>query len=256
MEKLTKKTIKKIRELHQKKYRKIYKQFLISGLLSVEEAINSNYDIAEIYYTTSIVEKKNIDTIFKLAQKKNIPLYNIHHTDVKKVSTEISPQGIIAIVNEREFTFTDLNDNILILDEIKDPGNLGTIFRIADWFGLGGLILLDGTVDPLNPKVVQSSMGSIFHLPFVIEKSYDKIIEHCKNNSLQILISNLHSGKNLQEINVEKKFALVIGNESRGISDIWNDYNFQNVYLKRLGKAESLNAGVATASMLSVMLYK
>jgi TrmH family RNA methyltransferase len=87
MEKISKNTIKRIRSLHQKKYRKINEQFLISGLLSVEEAINSNYNITEIYYTTSIIEKENINKIFNLAKEKKIPLFNIHHSDVKKIST-------------------------------------------------------------------------------------------------------------------------------------------------------------------------
>ncbi len=255
MEKLSKNTVKKIRALHNKKFRKINEQFLISGLISVEEAISSNYDITEIYYTSSIIEKKNINKIFKIASEKNIPLYNIHHSDVNKISTEISPQGIIAIANQKKFTLSEFGNNILILDKIKDPGNLGTIFRIAHWFGLGGLILLEGTVEVENPKVVQSSMGSIFHMPFVIENSYEKIIDYCKNTSKNILLSDVHNGKNIKEFNLKNKFALVIGNESRGISDSWNEYDLQRVFLPQIGGAESLNAAVATASMLSLLLY-
>ena len=255
MEKISKNTIKRIRSLHQKKYRKINDQFLISGLLSVEEAINSNYNITEIYYTTSIVEKESINKIFNLAKEKKIPLFNIHHNDVKKISTEISPQGIIAIANQRTFSLSELKGNILILDKIKDPGNLGTIFRIAHWFGLGGLVLLEGTVEPENPKVIQSSMGSIFHLPFVIENSYDEIINYCKNTSRKILLSDVHQGENIKNYNSENNFALVIGNESYGISNSWNEHNLQRVSLPRIGEAESLNAAVATASMLSLLLY-
>jgi len=255
MEKISKNTIKRIRLLHQKKYRKINEQFLISGLLSVEEAINSNYNITEIYYTTSIIEKENINKIFNLAKKKKIPLFNIHHSDVKKISTEISPQGIIAIANRQTFSLSELKGNILILDKIKDPGNLGTIFRIAHWFGLGGLVLLEGTVELENPKVIQSSMGSIFHLPFVIENSYDKIINDCKNTSRKILLSDVHQGENIKNYNSENNFALVIGNESYGISNSWNEHNLQRVSLPRIGEAESLNAAVATASMLSLLLY-
>ncbi len=255
MKKLSKNAVKKIRALHNKKYRKLNKQFLISGLISVEEAIKSNYNITEIYYTTSIIEKLKINKIFNIAKEKNIPLNNIHHNDVKNITTEISPQGIIAIADQQTFSLTELEKNILILDKIKDPGNLGTIFRIAHWFGLGGLILLDETVEPENPKAIQSSMGSFFNIPFVIENSYEEIINYCNDSSKIILLSDVHQGKNIKEFNSKNNFALVIGNESHGISDVWNKFDLQRVFLPRIGKAESLNAAVATASMLSLLLY-
>ncbi|MEA3500689.1 MAG: RNA methyltransferase [Candidatus Marinimicrobia bacterium] len=255
MKKLSKNTVKKIRALHNKKYRKLNEQFLISGLISVEEAIKSNYNITEIYYTTSIIEKSRINKIFNIAKEKNISLHNIHHNDVKKITTEISPQGIIAIAEQQTFSLRELERNILILDKIKDPGNLGTIFRIAHWFGLGGLILLEGTVEPENPKVIQSSMGSFFNIPFVIENSYEEIINYCKNTPRKILLSDVHQGENIKNFNSKNNFALVIGNESHGISEAWNNYDLQRVFLPQIGEAESLNAAVATASMLSLLLY-
>ncbi len=248
------KTLKTAASLQKKKYRDIEKKFLIEGILPLEEAVRSNYRITEIFFSHDVLAKPGVTDLLLSAEKKHKAVcYEISDSEMKKISCEKTPQGIAAVAEKKTFTEKDLNGNILLLDKIRDPGNAGTLFRIAHWFGLGGIVMINESVDVCNPKTVRASMGSVFHIPYL---EVDELPE-CLGKKRTILLSRAHGGNDIRDIDKEQlsPFVLVIGNESRGISAKFTRYSYLDISLPSLGDAESLNAATAAAAILSKLLY-
>ncbi len=251
---LTRRVLKKAVSLQKKKYRNIESAILVEGLLPLEEANKSHYIIEEVYYNPFLLNKPGVrELLLSLQEKYNTFCYEVNGSELKQISTEVNPQGIVAIAKQREYLEEDLKSNLLVLDQLQDPGNVGTLFRIAHWFGIGGLVLMKGTVDVHNPKVVRSSMGSFFHLPFICVDNLPESL--LKNRTL--LLSKAHSDERIQELNTKQvsPFILVIGNEARGIDPHFDQVDHRDLTLPALGGAESLNAAVAAAAILSKLLY-
>jgi RNA methyltransferase, TrmH family len=251
---LTQRVVKKTISLQKKKYRNIESAILIEGLLPLEEAVKSHYIIEEVFYNPFLLNKPGVkELLVSLQEKDNALCYEVNGSELKQISTEVNPQGIIAVAKQREYHQEELKGNLLVLDQLQDPGNVGTLFRIAHWFGLGGLVLMKGTVDVHNPKVVRSSMGSFFHLPFIY---VDDLPEYLLKDRT-LLLSKAHSDERIQEMNVKEvsPFMLVIGNEARGIDPLFDQVDHRDLTLPALGGAESLNAAVAAAAILSKLLY-
>lgn len=249
---LTKNTLKRVRSLAHKKYRHLENQLLIEGLLSLQEAMASNYVIREIFYNPYIMQKPGVPELLEQAKAAYGTIcYETDQTTIRQISSEITPQGICAVADLQEFSADDLGDKILIMDQIQDPGNSGTLFRIAHWFDLSGIILIRGTVDPSNPKSIRSSMGSFFHIPYIYAEnlSEDILAER------QLLVSRVHTGIPVAQVDVSDRFALIMGNEARGVSCHVDHLPHKDITLPRLGGAESLNAAVASAALLSSLLY-
>lgn len=141
---------------------------------------------------------------------------------------------------------------IIILDEIQDPGNMGTIIRTADAFGASGVVLTPNCVDIYNPKVVRSTMGSLFHIPIAQVEDKIQLIEELKNKHVKIYATSLESANYVYDIDFRRDFALVIGNESKGISQQILDLADNIVKIPIMGNAESLNAAIAS----SIIMYE
>ena len=251
---LSKQVMKKAVSLQKKKYRNIESAILVEGLLPLEEAVKSNYVIDEVYFNPFLLNKPGVkELLIELQEKCNTVCYEITGSELKQISTEVTPQGIVAVAQQREYAIEDMKGNILVLDKLQDPGNVGTLIRIAHWFGLGGLVLMKGTVDVHNPKVVRSSMGSFFHMPFMYADELDQKML----NGRTLLLSKAHSDEHISDIRPKDidPFLLVIGNEARGVDESFDIYEHKDLTLPALGGAESLNAAVAAAAILSKLLY-
>lgn len=251
---LTRQILKRAVSLQKKKYRNIESAILIEGLLPLEEAVKSHYIIKEVFYNVFLLDKPGVkELLIDLQAKDQTSCYEISGSELKQISTEVNPQGIIAIAAQRDYSETDLNGNLLVLDQLQDPGNVGTLFRIAHWFGLGGVVLMKGSVDIHNPKVIRSSMGSFFHMPFIYVDELPEILLEDRH----LLLSKAHSDVEIHKLNMQDitPFLLVIGNEARGIDVHFDDLKHQDITLPPLGGAESLNAAVAAAAILSKLLY-
>jgi TrmH family RNA methyltransferase len=251
---LTKQVMKRAVSFQKKKFRNIDSVILIEGLLPLMEAVESQYVITDVFYNPFLLNKPGVkELLISLQEKHQTRCYEVSGSELKQISTEVTPQGIVALAEQRDYEVSDLKGNLLVLDKLQDPGNVGTLFRIAHWFGLGGLVLMKGTVDAHNPKVVRSSMGSFFHLPFIYADELDDDLL----NGRTLLLSKAHSDKTIQEIVNEKitPFLLVIGNEARGVDEGFDHYDHRDLTLPALGGAESLNAAVAAAAILSKLLY-
>ena len=226
---LTKAVMKRAVSLQKKKYRNIESVILIEGLLPLEEAVKSNYIIEEVYYNPFLLQKPGVsDMLIGIQEKGTCACYEVSGSELKQISTEINPQGIVAVAKQREYEVENLKGNLLVLDQLQDPGNVGTLFRIAHWFGLGGLVLMKGTVDIHNPKVVRSSMGSLFHMSFI----YVDELPGSITDDRTLLLSKAHSNIHIQDMVRVYLHFLGLGCRARGVFNA----GFENISILDIAK--------------------
>lgn len=229
------KKIKDIKKLNQKKYRDIEGLFLVEGEHLIIEAYKSDYleNIILLENDTFPIEKNNIYVTDK----------------VMNYITELdSHQKIIGIC--RKLEEKSIGNRVLILDDIQDPGNLGTIIRSAVAFNIDTLILSENTVDLYNSKVIRASQGLIFQLN-IIKKDIKEVIKNLKELNYDIIGTKVDDGVDIKDINTSK-FALIMGNEGQGVHNDVLDLCTSYAHIKMNDTCESLNVGVAT----SIMLYE
>jgi TrmH family RNA methyltransferase len=175
----------------------------------------------------------------------------------RKLSDTVSPQGIISVVKIKKFSLAEVWSKglsiVLALDQIRDPGNVGTLIRTADAFGIDGVILSTDTVELHNPKVVRSTMGSIFHLPIFDELDLEKTIPKLKKRHLKIYGTDTREGKDFDQLNYSPRACLLIGSEAKGLSKRLSHLSDEIIRIPTAGNAESLNASVAGGILLYEM---
>lgn len=236
---LSKNQIKIITSLSQKKYRKQHQLFIAEGKKVIEELL-PNFDL-EWLFCVGDLNFKNVD--------KN-KVYQVTDTEIKKISvltTATNCLAVFRIPEERENK--ELKGLIVALDDIRDPGNLGTIIRLCDWFGIETLLCSEETVDVYNPKVVQATMGSISRVNVI----YGNIVEILKTTSLTVF-GTFMDGENIYKKELPKEGIIVMGNEANGISAEIEKIVKNKISIPRFGKlqeTESLNVATATAIILS-----
>jgi TrmH family RNA methyltransferase len=240
---LSKSQISLLKSLHHKKFRSGHGLFLVEGYKSVIEFINSDYHIEAIYNTSAIAPK-----LLNLSQKMNF--VDISLNDLEKISTLKSPQEVIALVKIPKWPV--LNEQTLgqkfsiVLDGIQDPGNMGTIIRTADWFGIQHIICSEDTVDVYNPKVIQATMGSMAH----VNVYYTDLEAFLPQVKLPVF-GALLDGKNIYDTDFGNEGLLIMGNEGNGLRPAIIKLIQHAVTIPRGGNAESLNVGIATAIFCS-----
>ena len=228
--------IKNYLKLKQKKYREEEKLFLVEGEHLVEEAIKK-----DLLFDLLVVE--NYDC------KIEFPYTIVSNTIMKKLSDMESIPKVIGIVKIKEEK-RKFGNRILILDDIQDPGNLGTIIRSSVAFSVSDIILGMGCVDLYNDKVIRSSQGMIFHIN-VVRGDLKEILLELKNDGYLILGTNVKDGEDVSTI-ITSKYALVMGNEGNGVKKEIQEMCDKNIYIDMDDSCESLNVGVAT----SIILYE
>ncbi|MDP5158331.1 MAG: RNA methyltransferase [Flaviramulus sp.] len=233
---LSKNQIKLITSLKQKKYRQQHGLFVVEGIKTISELLNSNFLLYELYTT----EPFNFDA------KKEIL---ISDGDLKKISFFRTPNKALAIFKIPDLKPIENEGLILALDDVRDPGNLGTIIRLCDWFGITNLVCSKETVDCFNPKVIQSTMGSITR----VNMSYIDLNNFLKETDLPIYGAFME-GENIYKKENIKTGILVMGNEANGISENIKALVNEKITIPRFGDlqaTESLNVATATAILLS-----
>jgi TrmH family RNA methyltransferase len=173
----------------------------------------------------------------------------ISETELERISQLKTPHQVLAVVKQFEVTQPDVSGFVLYLDTVQDPGNFGTIIRIADWFGVKHIVCSAGCADHYNPKVVQSTMASIAR----VNVFYDETNDWLQQQNTTIYAASLH-GKPLSQFSKTEKGILIIGNESKGIREDFLKLANEPVTIPRRGEAESLNAAVATGILLSHLI--
>jgi len=232
---ITKNQIKFIKSLSLKKNRIKEQLFIAEGEKVVSELLRSDFEIKNIYAT-------------KEWKVSNDNITQISNAELQRISNLKSPNKVLAVVQFKNHKIIKHDGITLVLDEINDPGNLGTIIRMCDWFGVKQIICSKNTVDIFNPKVVQSAMGSAFR----VQVNYTDLENYLSDIKTPIYGAFM-DGENLKEVKIPKSAHLVMGNEANGISAEINKLITDKVAIKNIGKsAESLNVAVATSILLHV----
>ncbi len=242
--------IKHIKKLKDKKERDLSNEYIIEGIKLIQEAIQENAKIKQIIICDDCEKTESIpkDLMYEIAKQECIYVTNKVFDSITEV---MNPQGILAIIEKqsKEMQIDDKQDIILALDDIQDPGNLGTILRTADSIGLTQILVSKGTADSYNPKVVRSTMGAIFRVKIIECEDLVKTLKEIKKHKFEIVVSSLQTDNSIYDINYHKK-VIVIGNEANGVKKEIQDLADKKIKIPMLGKTESLNASVATGIIL------
>ena len=238
--------IKHIRKLKEKKYRDEFGEYVIEGVKLIKEAIAEKANIKTIVACDDCVKNEEIDpkVMYEIAK------YNCIYAEekvFKSISDVQNHQGLLAVMSkEKEEEKIDYKEDIIVvLDDIQDPGNLGTILRTIDSAGLKQIILSKGSGDPYNPKVVRSTMGAILRVNVIESQNLVDTLKELKKHKYEIVATSLDTNKSIYDIDYKKK-VLVIGNEANGVSKEIQRLSDEKVIIPMPGKTESLNAAVAT----------
>lgn len=241
--------IKKVKELQKKKStRKKEGLFVIEGIRGVKE-IPSHVKIKYLITTEEIDEKElgNVQVEEWLEVSKEI---------YKSMSDTQSPQGAMAIAYMPGIALNELEieeGHYLVLENLQDPGNLGTIIRTAHAFDFKGILITKGSVDLYSPKVVRATMSSLFHVPIVVDEEIETYINFLKQKGIALYTTALRAdAKPISDIHFEEKGAIIIGNEGNGVSDYVLEQTDHTMIIPMPGGAESLNASVAA----SICMYE
>jgi RNA methyltransferase, TrmH family len=239
---ITKNQIKYINSLQQKKFRLEHQSFVVEGAKSVLELLKSDFEI-ELLFVTNDFFVENED----LLQNLSVQAIIVNSVDLEKAGSFSSNNAALVIVKTKKNVelLVEENEFALILDDIRDPGNLGTIIRIADWYAIKKVICSESTVDFYNPKVINSTMGSFTRTQLF----YTDLETFIKKQDLNIY-GALLNGENIHRTKFPKSGYIVIGNEANGISEPIEKLITHKITIPRFGGAESLNAGIATAVVL------
>lgn len=249
---LSKNKIRQLQLLQTKNGRRDAGLFIVEGVKIVEELLRSDIRVVEVYLVQS--SKFKVQSLVGL-KGGLISCFEVSEAELKKISGLITPNEVLAVAEmpERKFDIDLLKDKLtLVLDDIQDPGNMGTIIRVADWFGVGNIICSITTVDCYNPKVVQATMGSIARVKVFYEDILN-VMKELTGKGIKIYGASLN-GKNIYSQKLSGKGLVVIGNESKGISSEIESLLTDKITIPSYshlthsgGEAESLNAAIATA---------
>lgn len=238
------KIFKSALKLQKKKYRDEEGLYLIEGENLLEEAIKCHMEIKTIFYKNGYDGLRfSIDNSFNLSDS----LFN-------ELSDTETSQGVIAVVKKKKYELNDFLDfegaNFLVVDRVQDPGNLGTMIRTSDAAGYSLVILIKGTCDPYQSKVIRSTAGSIFRVPIVILNDYDSLISFLKNAKKKLVSTTLDSNLYYYDLDLTKDIALVIGNEGNGIDRELIEKSDLKIKIPMTGNIESLNCAVSCGILL------
>lgn len=234
---LSKNQIKVIKSLSQKKFRNQYGLFTVEGIKGITEFINSSFDLNHVY---------TVKDVFNVQSDK---ISIISETDLKKISQLKSPNTAIGVFKIPELKTIDTSKLIVALDDVRDPGNLGTIVRLCDWFGIKDLVCSKATVDCYNSKVVQATMGSLTR----VNVSYVELESFLSNISVEVF-GTFMDGENIYKSKLPEQAVIVMGNEANGISEKIESLVNKRLAIPRFGNlkaTESLNVATATSICLS-----
>ena len=242
---ITKNTVKQVASLRQQKFRNELGLFVVEGRKMTEELLHSDFETEALYATEAFLTNNPSD----FAQAESVS-----ETQMQQMSGQDTPPGILAVVKIPQGSQLSYNSRfILALDGIANPGNMGTIIRTAEWFGIRDIVCSMDSVEIWNPKVVQATMGSLFRMN-ILRTDLPAFLEEKKKQG-KAIYGALLDGQNLFEMNGKNDGIIVIGSESHGIREMVLPYITHPVTIPRIGDSatESLNAAIAAAVIMAEM---
>lgn len=249
-----KQAIAGIKKLHQKKFRQERRAFIIEGWKSVTEALH-----AGVKFTTVLADSRNdapAEVLASLSESSDA-FVTVSAKEIEAITGTDTPQGIVAVAGMFDHSrAVDLvvkhhTGIVVALDAINDPGNLGTIIRTCDWFGVKAVLIGTGSVDMYNPKVVRATMGSLFHLPIIEGVELAGEIARFRRNNWKIYSAEIEKSDDIGDIQFSGSSLVIIGSESHGVSKEISAHVDRRIRIPKYGKAESLNAAIACGVILS-----
>lgn len=240
---ITQRGQKYVRSLHQKKARQESGAFLVEGAKNVRELLGSDWEIETIYATPVFQQEHR-----PLLAAQSAPVETVTAANLERLGTLQTNDAALAVarIPENRPLRAEADELVLVLDDLRDPGNLGTILRIADWYGLTKVVCSETTVEFSNPKVIAASMGSFTR----VRTFYTDLPPYLAENAGRPVYGTFLDGENLHRTTLAASGYLVIGNESNGIRAFVAKAVTHRITIPRFGGAESLNAGIATAVVL------
>ena len=242
--------IKHIKKLKDKKHRDESNEYIIEGVKLIEEAVKENAKIKKIIICEDTTRTYEIPThiMYEIAKYECIYVTDKIFASITQVT---NPQGIMAIIekSETDAQIDYTQDIIVALDDVQDPGNLGTVLRTVDSIGLNQIIVSKGTADAFNSKVVRSTMGAIFRVKIIEVENLPQAIKEMRRHHFKLMVTSLQTDNSIYDIQFNKKI-IVIGNESNGVSKEIQEMADEKAKIPMLGKTESLNASVAAGVVM------
>ena len=229
---------------------------VLEGPDLVVAALDSGVEFEAVYVDSASQGSASIQSLMHKAGAQGVRVFALAEGVLKKIADAQTPQPVLAAVrfDQREVSSIPTSGLTLVLHDLRDPGNVGTIIRSADAAGVTAVVLTGQCVDPFNPKTLRASAGSIFHLPVVVS-SIETTLSHFKGDA-QLLGTVVHGGRSLREVDFTKTSVVVIGNEADGLDAMTIDQCDMTISIPMAGRSESLNAGVAASLIAFEALWQ
>lgn len=246
--------IKYVRRLANRRFREREGRFLAEGVRFVEEALRSGWTVEMVIYCPLLTSSERGCALLREAREAGVTLQEVPDSLLVELADTETPQGVIAVIRRPVVDLaaaieSGKNSFLVLVDGVRDPGNLGTIIRAADAFGAGGVVLLKGTVDLYNPKTLRSTMGSLFHLPVVMAERAEAIDRLIKAG-FRLIVGVPGGIVPLYDADLDGQVVLVVGNEASGAGTDVLELADGVVTIPMPGRAESLNVAVAAGIMM------
>lgn len=229
-------------------------KFIVEGVRLCREALLSGWKIESAFISEDFQSSQEGADFCRKLENHKIHFTVLKNSNFEKLADTEHPQGIALVVIIPDFEIEQLQSGkinfLVILDGIRDPGNLGTIIRSADWFGAGAVILSEDCVERYNPKVIRATMGSVFHLPVIEIKKLKQFLAKLREKNFFMVATSVSARKELEKCQFKKPLALILGGEVQGISSALQEEVDTEVKIRKFGKVESLNVAQAGAIAL------
>ncbi len=241
--------IKEITALLKKsKERKEKKAFVIEGRKMFEEICGDKSRVIKAYFSESYAKEQ-----YEGKNLPEIPYEIVADSVFDSMAETVTPQGVLAIVKMPEYSLEDMIANagtLVLLENLRDPGNLGTIIRTAEAAGVSGVILSKESVDIYNPKVIRSTMGAVYRVPFLYAEDFTELMQSLRKQEVRLLAAHLKGEKTFDKADYSGRVGILIGNEANGLSEEASALANEKVLIPMAGSVESLNAAVAAALLM------
>ncbi len=243
--------------LQRKKVRETEGRFLVEGLRTCEELLASKYETDILLYCPARLTTDRGRELVEAYRRTNTPVEEVDENSMKKLSGTVSSQGVLAVARIRKFSLSQLESApagiLLALDQLSEPGNLGTIIRTATWFGIEGILLSKNSVEFTNPKVIRASMGACFHIPIFENVDLLPKLSSMKELGYEVFVADSDGSSVYSEYDFTSRSVLVLGNEAGGVTAELKAEATACLRIPRIGHGDSLNVAVATGVILSQM---
>lgn len=246
------------RKLRQRKHRQRQGRFLVEDLALLQMALNAGAQPVEVFYCEGLLAGYEAQALLNRFQRTSAEAMAVSPRVMKTLSEREVPQGIVATFSLFEFVLQELaltgSELVVVVDRLQDPGNLGTLIRTADAVGAAAVVLIEPCVDPFDPKTVRGTMGSIFHLPLIRTSDVQSLFSYLDVRGLRLVGTDAQRGNMWGKGLWQGGVALILGNETRGLSDDVRPLVEEWAHLPIVGKAESLNVAVAGGVLMYAWL--